>query len=112
MTQVVLNNAAISRFLTGVNGPVMRDLRRRGERVEGLARAAATGGVLNEKTGNLSGRLQTIAVLGAEPYIKIGSDWAKDDFSYGAYWDQHPERLSRGTTRRWLTDSLKDGLAN
>lgn len=104
---VVLNNVAIQRFFQQV---VLENMRRRGDRVEAIARANASGVVLNTKTNRLVDRMQTVAVLGAEPYVKVGTTATTDGFSYPAYWDQNPQRLRRGTEKRWLTDALRDGF--
>lgn len=103
----------MDRFLKGVGGPVMKDMRRRGENVERIARYNADGAVLRAKTGLTRDLMQTVVVLDRDPYVKVGTTRTDvNGFSYPAYWDQHPDRLKRpgATGKRWLTDALRDGF--
>lgn len=102
---VVLNNVGIQRFFQRV---VLEDMRKRGQRVESLARANANS-IFD--TQMFLDYMQVVAVMAAEPYVKVGTTRTKDGFSYPAYWDQHPEKLkARPSNRRWLTDALRDGF--
>lgn len=102
-----MNEAGLHWFLRSLGGPVMRDMRRRGERVEARARAHADGEILRPKTGLTRDLMRTVDVLADEPYVKVGTIRTKDGFSYPAYWDKNP-RLRRAPGRRWLTDALRD----
>lgn len=105
---VVVNEAGINRFLTGLGGPVMRNMRIRGEKVERLARSNAK---QIFETQHFLDFMQIVDVLGPQPYVKVGSIREKDGFSYPAYWDAHPDRLrTHRTSVRWLTDALRDGF--
>ena len=104
---VVLNQAGLDRFFKRT---VVEDMRRRGDKVERLARANAE--KIFETQGFLDD-MQVVAVLGAEPYVRIGTRRTKEGFSYPAYWDQNPEKLkAHPTSVRWLTDALRDGFNN
>lgn len=51
---VLLNEAALTALLNSVEGPVGLDTRRRAEAVAVVARANASGGVVQQRTGNLA----------------------------------------------------------
>lgn len=72
-----LDKAAVARLLTSEQGPVARDLMRRGLRVETRAKAnlAGSGGPRRINTGRLRSSVTTtlVRVAGA-PAVRVGSD--------------------------------------
>lgn len=110
-TSVQLDNQAIDRFFSDVGGPVVRDLRRRGERVRELARANASGPVIGIKTHRLLDFLGPAkVVLGNPPHVEIGTSAEKAGFSYPAFHDIAGAGTRHGGKRPWLTNALRDGF--
>lgn len=113
MSSVHLDNSAIDRFFTSVGGPVVRDLRRRGENVRNLAHANASGPILGIKTHRLLDFLgPPKVVLGGvdDLRVEIGTTANKDGFSYPAFHDIAGAGALHGGKRPWLTKALQDGF--
>lgn len=67
-TAFQINGAALQSMLTGPNGPVARDLQRRGERILDRARATAP-----RDTGRMAGALMSrLFSVGGIPEVRVG----------------------------------------
>lgn len=113
MSTFRLDNAGIDRFFTAANGPVVRDLRRRGENVQALARAYASGPILGIKTHRLLDFLGPPNVVLGPPEelrVEIGTTANKAGFSYPAFHDIAGTGTEHGGKRPWLTTALRDGF--
>lgn len=111
MTTVKPNNAAIERFLTEFDGPVGRDLRRRGENVREAAVVNASGLIIGIKTRNLLDFLGPAKVVKDADglHVEIGTTATdKDGFSYPAFHDIEGAGAPHGGKRPWLTSALRD----
>lgn len=64
-----VNKSGLTELVSGPNGPVIRDLRRRGRILLALAKADAP-----KETGRLARSLHMRVVLGRAPYVLVGSN--------------------------------------